>query len=161
MATESSETGREYVIVPFETADIDEIMVIEDKSFPAPWTRESYLELAPLDTISFFVVKHEKRVVGYMLYQTWTSEMELHTIAVEPGLRRRGIGRLMIEHLMSDAISRGVSRVFLQVRPSNEAARALYKAFGFYVVGVRHRYYRDNQEDALVMRCDVSTQSVH
>lgn len=161
MATESSESSKELTIVPFKTSDIDEVMAIEDRSFPSPWTKESYLELAPLDTISFYVVKRDKHVVGYMLYQTWTHEMELHTIAVIPECRRQGIGRLMLEHLIQDAKARRASRIFLQVRPSNDAARALYGAFGFYTVGVRHRYYRDNQEDALVMRCDVTTDIVH
>ena len=155
MATVSSEDKAHIEIVPFHEADLDEIMAIEDVSFSAPWSRQSYLDLAPLDTISFFVVKQDDRVVGYMLYQTWEEEMELHTIAVDPNHRREGVGRRMLEYLLSDATTRGVERVFLQVRPSNVAARTLYTQFGFYVIGVRHHYYRDNYEDALVMRRDL------
>jgi len=155
MATIPSDDIRDIEIIPFEHADIDEVMAIENVSFSAPWSRDSYLELAPLETISFYVVKHEGRVIGYMLYQTWAEEMELHTIAVSPNLRRQGVGRKMIDYMIRDASLRGVERIFLQVRPSNEAAQSLYSSFGFYVVGVRHRYYRDNQEDALVMRVDI------
>lgn len=142
-------------IVPFQTADLDEIMEIENVSFPTPWTRQCYLDLVPLETISFYVAKDEKAVVGYMLYQTWGDELELHSIAVSPKRRRCGIARKMIEYMMDDARSRGVRNVFLQVRPSNEAARSLYTKFGFNVIGVRKNYYRDNFEDALVMKSDL------
>ncbi len=142
-------------IVPFQSSDLDEIMEIENVSFPTPWTRQCYLDLAPLETIFFYVVKDEKAVVGYMLYQAWGEEMELHSIAVSPLRRRLGIARKMIEYMMDDARSRGVKSVFLQVRPSNAAARSLYTKFGFNVIGIRKKYYRDNFEDALVMKLDI------
>ena len=139
----------------FKEEDLDEIMAIENVSFAAPWTRQCYLDLAPLDTISFFVAKEEDKVVGYMLYQGWGEEIELHTIAVSPVKRKSGIAGKMIEHMLADAHARGVQRIFLQVRPSNEAARSLYTKYGFHVIGVRRNYYSDNQEDALVMRMEI------
>jgi len=142
-------------IVPFEEADLDEIMEIENVSFAAPWSRQCYLDLAPLDTISFFVVKDEGKVLGYMLYQSSGEEMELHTIAVSPGHRREGIAKKMIEHMISDGKGRGILRFFLQVRPSNDSARALYKKYGFTTIGIRKNYYRDNFEDALVMKLEL------
>jgi len=155
MATIPSEGNQAVEIAPFNYDDIDEIMAIENVSFSAPWTQDSYLDLAPLETISFYVVKLQGRVVGYMLYQTWAEEMELHTIAVAPAHRRQGLAKKMMEHIIHDASTRGVERIFLQVRPSNEAARSLYQSFGFYIIGIRKRYYRDNQEDAEVMRLDL------
>ncbi len=142
-------------IVPFEEGDLDVIMGIENASFPTPWTRQCYLDLAPLDSISFFVVKLKGEIVGYMLYQRWAEEMELHTIAVSPSHRRTGVAKKMMEHMTADAEKRGVKRIFLQVRPSNAPARSLYTSFGFHVIGARRGYYRDNFEDALVMRMEL------
>jgi ribosomal-protein-alanine N-acetyltransferase len=148
-------------IVPFEEGDIEQIMAIEVKSFSAPWSRQSYLELAPLDSVRFFVVKKDNNVIGYMLYQMWFEEMELHTIAVSPDERRRGVSTMMLNHLLSDAKNRGIRRIFLQVRPSNEAAKGLYKKFGFETVGIRHRYYRDNFEDAYIMKLELKKDERH
>lgn len=141
-------------VVPFEQGDIDQVMAIEVVSFTAPWSRQSYLELAPLDSVRFFVVKRDDKVIGYMLYQMWFEEMELHTIAVAPDERGRGISTMMIEHLINDAKKRDTKRIFLQVRPSNKAAMGLYKKFGFETVGIRHHYYRDNFEDAYIMKLE-------
>ncbi len=150
---DSSDTTR---IVPFDEADLDEVMKIENVSFATPWTRQCYLDLAPLGTIHFFVVKSRENVVGYMLYQGWGDELELHTIAVSPKARRQGIAKKMLEYMIGDARERGVERIFLQVRPSNTPARTLYEKFGFGVVGTRRAYYRDNNEDAYVMRLTLS-----
>ena len=146
----------EIRILSFKEADLDRIMEIENDSFASPWTRQCYLDLSPLETISFFVVKDGEELVGYMLYQVWEEEMELHTIAVDPERRRQGIARKMIAFMKEDATARAVERIFLQVRPSNEAARSLYQSFGFNVIGVRRGYYRDNLEDAFVMRLDMA-----
>ena len=146
----------EIRIFPFKEADLDRIMEIENVSFASPWTRQCYLDLSPLESISFFVVRDGEELVGYMLYQVWGEEMELHTIAVDPARRRQGIAKKMISFMHEDAKKRGIDRIFLQVRPSNEAARSLYQSFGFSVIGVRKGYYRDNLEDALVMRLDMA-----
>ena len=139
-------------IVSFQGPDLDAIVAIEPRIFTAPWTRESYQELIPQPDIHVRVAKQGDRLVGYMLFQHVGREIELHTIGVEPALQRCGIGRKLVEHLVREAILRGVDSIFLQVRASNEAALGLYRGFGFVVVGVRPRYYQDNDEDALVMR---------
>lgn len=143
-------------IGPFNLSDLDAIMEIENQSFPAPWSRQSYLELAPLNSVHFFVAKKEQRLVGYMLYQTWEQELELHTIAVASHERRQGIAHKMMEFLMKDAYAGRMKHIFLQVRPSNHAARHLYKKFGFYIIGVKHNYYHDNHEDALVLKKELT-----
>lgn len=139
-------------IIPFNPDDLDAVMEIENQSFPAPWSRQSYIELAPLNTVRFFVVKEEEKLVGYMLYQVWGDEMELHTIAVDPKKRGQGIAHKMMEFLLKNAKNDEVRYIFLQVRPTNHIARHLYKKFGFNIVGIRHNYYHDNHEDALVLK---------
>jgi ribosomal-protein-alanine N-acetyltransferase len=79
------------------------------------------------------------------------AEAEIHTIGVDPDHQRRGIGRALLRALLSVADERGAT-VFLEVRTDNEAARALYEAEGFTVVGLRKRYYRPSGADAYTMR---------
>jgi [ribosomal protein S18]-alanine N-acetyltransferase len=79
------------------------------------------------------------------------AEAEIHTIGVDPAFRRRGIGRALLRRLLAVADAAG-ARVFLEVRTDNEAARALYAADGFTVVGLRKRYYRPSGADAHTMR---------
>ena len=143
-------------IAPLEAADLDELMEIENRSFSLPWSRASYEEFWPLPSISIWIAREGSAVVGYYLLQHVGDEMELHTFAVKPECRRRGIGTRLLKHMLEQVRHCGARHVFLQVRPSNAAACALYEKFGFVVVGKRRRYYRDNDEDAFVMRLDVT-----
>ncbi len=139
-------------IEPFDPTDLDELMEIENSSFSLPWSRQSYEELWPVNGISIWVARVDHEMAGYMLLQTVGEEMELHTFAVRPDLRRRRIGRRLLDFMVGQARQAGVKRIFLQVRPTNSPARALYEKLGFATVGIRRRYYRDNDEDAFVMR---------
>jgi len=138
-------------IEPFRAEDLDDVMEIEDCSFTAPWSRKSYEELWAQESIDFWVARQDEELVGYYLVQTSGLEQELHTFAVKPELRGRGIGRAMMEHMLGRASERGVEYVYLQVRPSNREAKELYKSLGFVGIGIRKNYYRDNFEDAIVM----------
>lgn len=142
-------------IEKYSPSDLDRIMEIEFASFSAPWSRQSYEELAPLDTIDIWVARESGRIVGYMLFQHIAEDMELHTIAVESRSQRKGIAALLIDYMVKKAHEYGTKKIFLQVRPSNDAARNLYLKKGFVPVGIRKGYYNDNGEDALVMRLSV------
>jgi len=132
--------------------DLDELMAIEQKSFEMPWSRTSYEELAPMEGISIWVARLGGRLVGYMLLQHVVDALELHTFAVTPKLRNQGIGTRLMEHLLQEAKRLHVQSVFLQVRPTNNAARRIYQKLGFQVVGTRCAYYSNDGEDALVLR---------
>ena len=140
-------------VIPLQLADLDQLMVIENTVFPSPWSRESYVDMLDVDTVRALAVKEGKTLIGYMLYQWWGEEMELHAIAVHPSWQRSGVGRYLLEQLFAEADRVNVHRIFLLVRPSNVAARALYEGFDFHTVGKRKRYYEDNGEDALVLCC--------
>lgn len=127
-------------------------MEIENASFTLPWARQSYEDLWPLPGISIWVGRLKHELVGYMLLQHVAEDLELHTFAVKPDCRRKGVGRRLLDHMLHEAQRLNVKRIFLQVRPSNTPARTLYESLGFTVVGRRPRYYRDNDEDAFVMR---------
>lgn len=142
-------------IIPYKPSDLDSMMEIEMEAFAgAHWSKESYEELAPLDSISIRVAKIGDKLVGYMLFQHFEGEMELHTIAVHKDYRNQKIGRALVEYMLKEASTLGVNWVFLQVRPSSKYALGLYQSFGFRKIGVRKRYYRNDGEDAYVMRLD-------
>ena len=154
-ATEALDNAR-LRIEPFKPEDLDAIMEIENRSFSAPWSRESYEELSPKESIEVWVGWLDGDLVSYYLLQNVGMDQELHTFAVKPELRRRGIGRAMMEHMLGRSRERGVKSIFLQVRPSNNEAKELYKSLGFVGIGVRRNYYHDNFEDALVMYLDLT-----
>lgn len=143
---------KELRIVPFEPEDLDPILEIEKRVYATPWSRQSYEDLISLNDIHTWVAKSDERLVGYMLFQATANDMELHTIAVLPEQQSKGIGRRLMEHLIREAEKFGAEHIFLQVRPSNRHAIALYAKFGFVTIGVRKRYYEDNSEDACIMR---------
>ncbi|MFA4874568.1 MAG: ribosomal protein S18-alanine N-acetyltransferase [bacterium] len=154
-ASQTRENEASVSMQPFDPSDMDELMEIENSSFTLPWSRESYEELWPLESIKIWVARAGDELVGYYLTQIVGEEMELHTFAVKPEFRRRGIGRMLLNHMLDEARVRGTRRIYLQVRPSNDAARSLYNRLGFVAVGVRRGYYRDNSEDAIVMRLEL------
>ena len=97
----------------------------------------------------------EGGIVGYVIAQDAADEAEILNLAVAPARHRGGIGRALVERALATLARRGVRRVFLEVRESNSAARALYAALGFQEVGRRSRYYRRPVEDAIVLRAAI------
>jgi ribosomal-protein-alanine N-acetyltransferase len=82
-------------------------------------------------------------------------DADLANIAVAPGSRGQGVGRLLLERSLASAQAAGAERIFLEVRESNERAIRMYEAAGFRTFGKRRRYYRDPTEDAQVLRLDL------
>lgn len=91
------------------------------------------------------------QVWGYLIYWVVAEEMHILNLAVHPQQRRRGIARCLLSTAMSQARELGAQVAWLEVRPSNTQALALYRSFGFKKVGTRPRYYDDTQEDALLL----------
>jgi ribosomal-protein-alanine N-acetyltransferase len=90
-------------------------------------------------------------VAGYGGLMTVAEDGHITTIAVDPTLRRRGLGKRILLQLVDQAMARGVQQLTLEVRNSNRQAQELYRRFGFAPAGIRRGYYVDNREDALVM----------
>jgi ribosomal-protein-alanine N-acetyltransferase len=93
----------------------------------------------------------ELEVVGVIVIWLIQDEAHIATLAVDPYYRGKGIGRKLVAEAMSEAVRQGANTATLEVRASNETARALYRDFGFQVAGRRLRYYQDNGEDAIIM----------
>jgi ribosomal-protein-alanine N-acetyltransferase len=141
-----------FVIEPMEVGDVEEVLAIEQASFPMPWSRLAFLsELLENERAVYLVAREEGKVIGYAGLWRILDEGHLTNLAVRPDVRRKGVGRQLLETLCTLAAARGLRRLTLEVRVSNAAAQRLYESFGFLAAGVRPGYYQDNHEDALIM----------
>ena len=100
---------------------------------------------------SYLVARVEGRIVGYGGMWLMVDEAHITTFAVHPAWRRQRIGERLLLAFLDLAVHRGAHEATLEVRLSNLPARKLYEKYGFRPVGLRPRYYSDNQEDALIM----------
>jgi ribosomal-protein-alanine N-acetyltransferase len=142
----------ELIIIPMEKEHLDQVLDIEQVSFPTPWSRNSYLrELSDNQFAYYYVCLQGEQVVGYMGMWIIIDEAHVTTIAVHPDFRGRQLGRYLLEELMLRAVVLGADKITLEVRPSNEPAQKLYRRVGFVPAGLRKGYYSDTKEDAIIM----------
>lgn len=128
------------------------VVAIEAASSASPWTEGLFRGEfdVPVETRTWLVAVDGGEVVGFAGSMYVEDEAHVMNVAVDPGRRRHGIGRALFAGLVDAAVASGARHVTLEVRVSNDAARALYRRFGLAPAGVRRRYYPDG-EDALVM----------
>jgi ribosomal-protein-alanine N-acetyltransferase len=136
-------------------ADLTEVMLIERRSFSAPWEESTFRGLMRRPSASLLVAEDGGEVAGFSVMWFAADEGQLGDIAVLPELRGQGIGRLLLAESIAIAATRGTRSLYLEVRETNDGARALYEAVGFSKVGVRKQYYTEPVEDAIVMRLDL------
>jgi ribosomal-protein-alanine N-acetyltransferase len=135
--------------------DLPAVHEIERASFSTPWPAHAYRQELERNRLAHYLVaRYDDQVVGFAGIWLLVDEAHITTFATRPGWRRLGIGERLLIAALELAESRGASEATLEVRPSNTAARSLYEKYGFRVVGVRPRYYSDNNEDALIMTTD-------
>jgi [ribosomal protein S18]-alanine N-acetyltransferase len=140
------------LIEPMRLADLDEVQAIEQASFATPWPPNSYRSELETNRLAHYVIARiDGRVVAYGGIWLMVDEAHITTFAVAPGWRRRKIGERLLLALLDLATERRASEATLEVRLSNLPARRLYEKYGFRPVGLRPRYYSDNNEDALIM----------
>jgi len=132
--------------------DLDQVLRIERLSFSAPWSRAAFLsELLENDRARYFVARIGDQVVGYTGMWIIIDEGHITNVAVHPHWRNRGIATQLLDALHDVARANGVRRMTLEVRKSNIVAHTLYEKLGFRDAGIRRAYYRDNNEDAIIM----------
>jgi ribosomal-protein-alanine N-acetyltransferase len=143
---------------PAEAADLPRLVEIASRSVTAAqWNQTEYQKLfAPeqVPTRVSLVVEQECGVVGFIVGRQVEFEWEIENVAVTASARRLGLGTRLVGEFLRLARVHGGSAVFLEVRESNLAARALYEKWAFVESGRRRGYYSDPAEDALVLRFD-------
>ena len=139
--------------------DIDAVAKLETATFSDPWARSAFAQLIGNPAVEFLVGEAADAPgvpVGYVVAWFAADEAEIANIAVAQHVRGTGLGARLLDAALDAARRRGSRYVFLEVRESNAAARALYASRAFEVVGRRRNYYRRPLEDALVLRCELS-----
>lgn len=132
--------------------NLDRVMEIEKASFPTPWSRDSFVsEILHNKFACYYVLLQNFYVVGYAGMWIVNDESHITTLAVDPDYRKQKLATLLLDKLITKALAKGVDRMTLEVRPSNNAAQALYRKHGFRQLGIRKNYYIDTGEDAVVM----------
>lgn len=140
----------EYAIM---TADhVPQVAQLEKECFHDPWSENSLAGELNNPLSLWLVALYEQQVVGYVGSQSVMGEADMMNIAVSSQYRRMGIAQELVERLVSALGEKDVHSVALEVRASNEPAKALYSKLGFLPVGRRPNYYRNPKEDALIMR---------
>lgn len=134
--------------------DLDEIIEIEKISFgPHRWSYESFVSESVNRLGNYFTAINKKthKVIGYCGFWLVIDEAHITTIAVHPEYRRQGIGELLLQKMINAGYEKEAKWFTLEVRASNISAQNLYYKYGFKSLGLRRKYYQDNQEDALIM----------
>jgi ribosomal-protein-alanine N-acetyltransferase len=139
--------------VPLTLAHLDALMAIEQAAYAQPWSRGNFLDSINVGYECQALMAGEE-MLGYFVVMMGVQEAHLLNITVAPKHQRQGWARLMLEAMALWARGRGARTLWLEVRVSNERARAVYAACGFHGTGVRRNYYpaaQGQREDAVVM----------
>ena len=139
-------------IRPMQEDDLSQVLEIERRSYPHPWTQMIFGDCLQAG-YSCWVCGRRGIIEAYGILSVAVGESHLLNICVRPESRQHGIGRKLLRHLVSIARRHQAEVIFLEVRPSNTTARALYEDEGFNELGNRRDYYPagDGREDALIL----------
>lgn len=154
-------TGGTFRIEKMGLHDLEAVLRIEAASFTQPWTWEMFrAEMIPGISLALVALSEEDEMLGYLCGSIVEGEFHISNIAVDPRVRRQGVGAKILLSALAHASCQGAKTASLEVRASNRTAQALYRHFGFALVGRRRRYYTGPVEDALIMCLDQLDEAV-
>jgi len=142
-----------------EEKDLASVIEIENLCYPNPWHLSSFMgeiENKPISNPYVVIFRPLDKVIGYVIYWHIRNEVQISNIAISPDYRQMGVGEAVLGHVLYEVWCKGAEFVFLEVRPSNQAARSMYEKLGFKILGLRKGYYRNPSEDAIVMGLNFS-----
>jgi [ribosomal protein S18]-alanine N-acetyltransferase len=137
--------------------DLDAIMAIEKVVYPHPWTRGNFKD-SLREGYHCWVMEAGGEIIGYSVVMIAAGEAHLLNLSIAEQWQRRGRGREMLQFLLRLARNFEAEKIFLEVRPTNIAGRALYAAAGFREIAIRRGYYpgKGGREDAIVMQLELA-----
>lgn len=130
--------------------NVEGVFLVEKTCFSTPWSLASFQNDVTNENAVYFCLEDDGKVIGYVGMWESFSEGNINNIAILPEYRRKGYAKLLLEHLISYGKEHQLTFLTLEVRESNEGARALYQKMGFLEVGRRKKYY-ERREDAILM----------
>lgn len=140
------------IITRMNEKHVTQVAELERVSFSDPWSEKSIASELENELALWLVAVENDSVAGYVGSQTVMDETDMMNLAVAPELRRQGIAEKLVTELVEALKKRGSRCLTLEVRASNEPAKALYRKLDFAEAGVRKNYYRNPREDALILR---------
>ncbi len=139
-----------------QPADLQAVVTMEKRCFSDPWTPQALeQELLPDRLRLPLVAEVGGKVVGYLMAWKIIDQLHILNIAADPDCRRQGVGTALLRAAAGKAAKMRMIEITLEVRDSNNEARAFYLRHGFVTRGRRPGYYVDNGEDAIIMTCQV------
>lgn len=134
------------------TSDLAAAYAIELRSHAFPWSEKTFASNEGERYLNFRL-DVDGKMAAFAVTQVVLDEATLFNIAVDPAYQRQGLGRQLLEHLISELEARDVFTLWLEVRASNRAAIALYESLGFNEATIRRNYYptKEGREDAIIM----------
>ena len=141
-----------YQFRPMVESDLDAIMEIEPHIYSHPWSRGNFSD-SLVSGYSAWVLLDGAKIIGYALMMMVLDEAHLLNLSVAKAYQKKGLGRLLLEHMIAIAKKHAAANMFLEVRPSNISAIALYENIGFNEMAIRRGYYpaHNGREDAVLM----------
>ena len=140
-------------------ADAPAIAAAEELIFSDPWCERAIADLISTEGAMCYTAKDGDRVIAYVLGRVIAPEGEIYRIATLPEYRGRGIAYRLLDYAYKTERGRGLEVLFLEVRSKNIPAISLYREYGFTKMGVRRGYYKNPDDDAIIMvkasRCDL------
>ena len=153
----SAQLKTQYQLRPMQMSDLDAIMQIEPTIYSHPWTRGNFSDSLQ-NGYSGWVLEQNGEMIGYSLLMMVLDEAHLLNLSVTKSMQKQGLGRFLLEHMLKIAKYHQAINLFLEVRPSNISAIALYENMGFCEISVRRGYYpadpkisEHGREDAILM----------
>lgn len=135
--------------------DLERVAAIEKEIFSDPWSLNAFKTDLNNNMALPIVAEFENNVIGYASLYVVAEEVQIGNFAVATGFRQRGVGKQLMNEILKAAEERECRFIFLEVRESNEAAKSLYKSFGFKSAGLRKDYYSNPREAALIMAREI------
>jgi len=133
-------------------ADIPAAVALDKMSFTLPWPERSFrFEVTDNPAARCWVAEMNGQIVGMIVAWLFVDEAHIANLATHPDFRRQGIAQELLKHTLRYTYDEGARSSFLEVRESNLAAQEMYRKFGYEQTGRRKRYYKDNDEDAILM----------
>ena len=143
-------------------ADLDAVLAIENVVYEFPWTRGNFIDSLAASYSARLLRDAQGGLRAYWVAMPGVQEMHLLNLTVAPAWQHRGLGRAMLDSLVAVSCEAGAEFLWLEVRQSNQRARAVYERYGFAAVGARRSYYpaaAGTREDACVMRLAVAART--
>jgi len=151
MTGDSDSVAAGIVIRPMRREDVDGVTLLEQRIFPDPWPRQAFSEELGRSNRGVLVAEIGGVLAGYGCYIVIYGEAQLTNIAVDARFRGKSVAKKLLNRILEIAKAADCENIFLDVRPTNKAAIALYRKYGFIELYRRADYYRSPVEDALVM----------